>query len=518
MLSKVALVAAGAVLVAPATSNAADRFASPTGSGTTCDQVTPCDIETAVNKASQFDDVTLTAGTYTPAVTLGIDLSSGFDPKFNLTIHGAPGSRPVVNFSASSAGAFYITTGSSLRDVDVNVTGNSASGVGALNGGIADRVSVHASGADDIACGVTNQSSIRDSVCWYSGSGGPNAAALSSASDIPGFNATNTVRNVTAIAAAGPGMRVRSVSSVNAGVTVNATNVIARGGGGTGGEDVRTERLSGTGDTPPQKVNLDHSNYSTESEQDTGDITDPASGTNLTTAPDFVDAAAGDFREKATSTGTINLGTATGVQNGELALGGQQRNQGGVPDIGADEYDVPNAPSLTGSNPPSGSNENLPPHSRYGGPADDGHPLREWLVHAAIGWHRHPCRIGRARFPGERRGQLIDNLLGDRFECGRPVRLLHVELRLHRSDANPDYQHRPRPRPRPEEEVQEAQAPRGRGQEMQEEAELARGPQRRARSAKALCPGLRHPLRGGFTSPYPLPVFGHRGPWPIATI
>ena len=360
MLSKMALVAAGAVLVAPATSNAADRFASPTGSGTTCDQVTPCDIETAVNKASQFDDVTLTAGTYTPAVTLGIDLSSGFDPKFNLTIHGAPGSRPVVNFSASSAGAFYITTGSSLRDVDVNVTGNSASGVGALNGGIADRVSVHASGADDIACGVTNQSSIRDSVCWYSGSGGPNAAALSSASDIPGFNATNTVRNVTAIAAAGPGMRVRSVSSVNAGVTVNATNVIARGGGGTGGEDVRTERLSGTGDTPPQKVNLDHSNYSTESEQDTGDITDPASGTNLTTAPDFVDAAAGDFREKATSTGTINLGTATGVQNGELALGGQQRNQGGVPDIGADEYDVPNAPSLTGSNPPSGSNENSP--------------------------------------------------------------------------------------------------------------------------------------------------------------
>jgi hypothetical protein len=346
----------------PSAAAAADRFAEPGGDGAEpCAQSDPCDIATAVNDANQGDDITLLPGTYTPIVTLGIDLSSGFDPKFNLTIHGAPGARPVVNFSSSSASAFYITTGSSLRDVDVNVTGNSASAVGALNGGTLERVNAHASGTDGAACSVTNQSTVRDSVCWYSGSGGPNAAAVSSASDFASSTAVNTVRNVTAIAAAGPGLRARSVSSVNAGVTVNATNVIARGGGGVGGEDVRTERLTGTGDTPPQTINLDHSNYVTEHEQDTGDITDPGTGTNVTTAPAFVNAAIGDFHQLDISTGTLDLGTATGMDPQERDIDGDFRALGIAPDIGADERQVvPPAPSITSSDPPSGSNENNP--------------------------------------------------------------------------------------------------------------------------------------------------------------
>ena len=343
-LAVAACTAALALLAVPAAASATDRYASPSGSGTTCDQGNPCDIVTAINKASQFDDVTIEPGSYSPSVTLGIDLSSGFDPKFNLTIHGAPGSRPIVNLTTSSAGAFYITTGSSLRDVDVNATGSNASGVAALNGGVIERVNSHASGSDGTACGVTNQSTIRDSVCWYSGAGGPNAAALSSGSDIPSFTVVNTVRNVTAIAATGPGIRARSVSTVDAGVTVNATNVIARGGGGAGGEDVRTERLTGTSDTPQQKINLDHSNYVTEGEQDAGDITNPGTGTNVTTLPDFVDASTGDFHEKSSSLGTLDLGTATGLNVGELDLDALARSQGSAPDIGAYEFPVTTPP------------------------------------------------------------------------------------------------------------------------------------------------------------------------------
>jgi hypothetical protein len=349
-------------LVAPAAASAANRYAEPAGDGAEpCEQSDPCDIETAVNDASRFDDITLLPGTYTPTVTLGINLESGFDPKFDITIHGSPDARPILNFSASSSGAFYITTGSTLRDVNVNATGTSASAVGALQGGVLERVYAHASGADSLACGLTGEVTIRDSVCWYTGSGGPNSAALSVGARFAGFDETDMARNVTAVATTGPGIRVRSVSSIDAGVTLAATNVFARGGGGTGGEDVLTERLTGTPDTPPQKANLDHSNYTSESEFDSGDITDPGTGTNVTTAPVFVNAGTGDFQQQATSAGTLNLGTASGQDPLERDLDGQARSMGSAPDIGADELlETPLAPTITGTDPPSGSNENNP--------------------------------------------------------------------------------------------------------------------------------------------------------------
>ena len=350
------------VCVIPSTAAAADRYAEPGGDGAEpCAQSDPCDIETAVNDANQFDDITLLPGTYSPAVSLGAKFDPGFDPKFNLSIHGSPGARPTVNFSGNSNSAFLITIGSSLRDVNVNTTGNSASPIAAANGGIVERVQAHASGLDSTACSLTNQSTLRDSVCWYTGPGGPNASAVSTASDLPSFTAVNTIRNVTAIATTGPGIRARSVASVDASVTVNATNVVARGGGGAGGADVVTERLTGGTDTPAQKVVLDHSNYATESEQDSGDITDPNTGTNTNVAPDFVNAATGDFHEKSTSAGTLNLGTATGVGAKELDLDGQFRAMGTAPDIGADELaEVPPPPTIDSSDPPSGSDENHP--------------------------------------------------------------------------------------------------------------------------------------------------------------
>lgn len=52
-------------------------------------------------------------------------------------------------------------------------------------------------------------------------------------------------------------------------------------------------------------------------------------------------AAAGDFRQLPTSAGTIDLGTATGLQIGELDFEGQPRTSGAAPDIGADERQRP---------------------------------------------------------------------------------------------------------------------------------------------------------------------------------
>jgi hypothetical protein len=351
---------AAAFLLFPVGASAADRFAEPGGDGAEpCLQADPCDVVTAVNDAAQFDDITLLPGTYSTSVTLGAKFDPGFDPKFNLTIHGSPGARPVVNFSGASNTAFYIGIGSTLRDVDVNATGNVSSALGVVEGGVAERVTAHASGSDGLACSVTGQSIVRDSVCWYSGPGGLNSAAVIVSARFPDFNETDTLRNVTAVSANGPGILARSVTSINAGVTVNATNVIAQGGGGSA--DVRTERLTGVATTPVQQVILDHSNYATESEFAPGDITDPGSGTNATNPPVFDNAAAGNFHQLIRSDGTIDLGTATGVQPQERDIDGEYRAMGPAPDIGADEFGhLPPPPTITASDPPSGSNENSP--------------------------------------------------------------------------------------------------------------------------------------------------------------
>ena len=345
---------------APSAASAADRFAEPGGDGAEpCAQTDPCDIETAVNDASQYDDITLLAGTYNTSETLGAVFDPSFDPRFNLTIHGSPGARPVINFSGTTGAAFYIGFGSTLRDVDVNATSNVSSAFDVVEGGAAERVNAHASGTDGTACSVTGQSSVRDSVCWYSGTGGPNSAAVVVGARYPDFNETDTLRNLTAISANGPGILARSATSINAGVTVEATNVIARGGGGSA--DVRTERLTGVPTTPVQQVVLDHSNYTTESEFSSGDITDPGSGTNATNPPVFDNAAAGDFHQNFHSGGTINLGTATSLEPDERDIDGEYRAMGTAPDIGADEFgEIPPAPVIAGTDPPSGSNENHP--------------------------------------------------------------------------------------------------------------------------------------------------------------
>ena len=108
-------------------------------------------------------------------------------------------------------------------------------------------------------------------------------------------------------------------------------------------------------------ASFDHSNYETESEAAAGDITDPGTGSNVTTDPAFVNAAAGDFHQLSSSTGTLDLGTATGLDPLERDLDGQYRNQGAAPDIGADELaTAPPAPTLTGTSPASGANDNNP--------------------------------------------------------------------------------------------------------------------------------------------------------------
>jgi hypothetical protein len=351
----------GILLSVPATAAAADRYAAPDGDGAEpCAQIDPCDIETAVNEASSGDDITLLPGTYSTSTTLGATFGP-FNPIFGVTIHGTPGARPMVSFSAqpSTFPGFLIASGSVLRDVIVTSSTTQSAAVQG-SGGTIERVDARATGDFSSACALAQTATLRDSVCWHTGTAGPNSSALGVFGNFPGADDVITVRNVTAVSTTTWGLRAVSSSTTGAGIVVNATNVIAQGEKTTHA-DVRTERLTGGSETPMQTVNLGHSNFTSESEAVAGDITDPGSGTNVTTAPVFVNAGTGDFHQQATSTGTLNLGTATGQQAMARDIDGQARAMGSAPDIGADELaEVPPAPIITGTNPPSGSNENNP--------------------------------------------------------------------------------------------------------------------------------------------------------------
>jgi hypothetical protein len=236
----------------PSVAAAANRFAEPGGDGAEpCAQSDPCDIVTAVNSASGGDDVTLLAGTYAPTVALGVNPSL----IFNITTHGSPGARPIVNFAGSNSAAFYVGAGSTLRDVDVNSTGDAASAVLAVGGGALERVAAHASGTSSRACLVEGESTIQDSVCWFTGTASADSSALSV--DPFGGVETDTARNLTAIATEWPRDPRALQRKRNAGVTLNATNVFARGAGGAGG------RMSGRTASASARLQFRRSTWTT---------------------------------------------------------------------------------------------------------------------------------------------------------------------------------------------------------------------------------------------------------------
>jgi hypothetical protein len=329
------LVLVAAFLVAPAAASATALYASPSGPGSApCDdQSSPCPIGTAVGLAGSGDDVTLLGGVppataFTAADTLTIPAGA--------TVHGAPGARPVVNFTTDPGndGFFLNGPGSALRDVVAITTAQSSTPMVAL-GGTVERVTAHASGGSDAnyACVTGEGAAIRDSVCWFSGSSDPNNGAVGAFAQVSLPTGPVTLRNVTAIAPNSIGLQAISVGAYS--IAVTAINSVIRGGT----TDVKTAvSTSGAG---THTVSLNYSNYATRTETTAGDITDPATGANQTASPVFANAATGDFHETSASLGTLDLGTATGVLVGELDPDGAPRILGSAPDIGAYESALP---------------------------------------------------------------------------------------------------------------------------------------------------------------------------------
>lgn len=328
MKKRTAVLTLLALLVAPTAAEAAQRYASPTGSGSACTQANPCTLDTAVEDPSVVDgdEVIVTPGTYSTADVLVTDA---------ITLHGQAGQpRPTINVSSGSG--LNVTDSATVRDLKIQGASVGFFAAYGSAGSTFERLDVSTSGSDAFACMVADAVTIRDSVCWASGAGvtwgvGGNVTAS------PAGTYAIKLRNVTAVAAA----RGIFFNITAPGVTfdIDAKNVIADGGT----FDVWAASFGASASTV---ITLANSNYATQAETPSGGsnatVTDPGTGTNQTAAPTFVNAGTGDFHQTSSSP-TIDAGV-TDAFTGTMDLDGDARSTEGngvcptAPDIGADEF------------------------------------------------------------------------------------------------------------------------------------------------------------------------------------
>jgi hypothetical protein len=299
---------------APAAAGAADRFASPGGTGTTCTQATPCDLSTAITGATAGDEVILISNG-SPYVVGGagfISVPSGVE------VHGEDGqSRPVIQGNSIFAPLIPSGAGIVLRHLNFQ---NSGPAVQVTGGATVRDVTAISTDAGTFACLFGGDGVLTDAVCIAT-----NPTNSTGVGANLGNSLDATLRNVTAVGGAF-GIDF-SVSADPAPSSVDAKNVIA-----IGPVDVR-----GGGSAPSSiSVDMAHSNYDMTQAAGSATVTPAGTGSNQTAAPAFINAAGNDYRQ-ASGSPTIDAGTLDS-QNGPVDLDGEDRDQGLVPDIGADEF------------------------------------------------------------------------------------------------------------------------------------------------------------------------------------
>ncbi|GEM_PF-2343255 len=321
-------VAAFAALAPFALAGAGTYYASPTGSGVTCAQATPCSLTEAVSQAVNEDSVSLAPGTYVlPGGGLGIAKE--------IDIGGQPGAAAATVLN-TAGGNVHVNTIAKPTLHDMTIEG--AGGGLVLNSGIAERLFVSYTGPSSSACSLAVGTVMRDSVCWTHDDGEKGSAAIEVGA--PGTNGTVILRNVTALAtnSGGNALRVSATGSLSKAV-VEGTDVIAHS---DHHPDIQVE-LNGGG-LPVVEVKLANSSFATVSGElpPLATVTAPGTNGNQVASPKFVNAASGDLRE-AVGAPTIDAGVNNPL-NGSIDLAGNSRSLaaclGGAPvtDIGAYEF------------------------------------------------------------------------------------------------------------------------------------------------------------------------------------
>jgi hypothetical protein len=303
--------------------SAAVRYASPSGSSAAaCTKAHPCSITKAISGASSHDEVVIEPGSYgSKSAPMAETLGNGK----SLAIHGETGhALPVIYSSAQVA----LTLGAgSLSHVKVVTSGRA--GI-VEDSGTVDHVVVIDSGSDSSACSITE--SLSDSLCVASGAHSI-AVALAYAPPATGVSHLHpTVFGITAEATATTGTGLQLLTGDKTVATVRVTNSILHGG------KVDAEAAT-DGATASATVVLKHTDFKTSRHTGTnGAPAVSADATDIHARPAFVDPAADNFAEKASSA-TINKGTA--APTGDTDVAGHPRWFGSAPDMGAYEFRQP---------------------------------------------------------------------------------------------------------------------------------------------------------------------------------
>jgi hypothetical protein len=339
--------------VAPGSARAAERVASPTGSdNASCAASAPCDIATALEGAQPGDDVLVESGDYgSPAAPLAgsILVTAG-----NLAVHGpSGGARPRIflsaapRFSGDTTGLVFSGLLTSVSDLEVhNVsTAVGASGLfssgGSIDHVVASTGGVSSSSAAQVASAIiaTGATTITDTVAYATNNAADGFDPTGGeALFLEGEGGDDVVRNSTLVAATpGTNFAMDAEGEIGSTTVTLQNTIVAHDANGLVISQENAASIT---------VNADHDAISGES---TFSGTYNRDVTVTSAAPAFVDAAANDYHEAATSVATIDKGAAV---NGDLTtdIDGDLRTVGPAPDIGADELPgLPTAAAMSTS-------------------------------------------------------------------------------------------------------------------------------------------------------------------------
>ena len=326
VLLTVAGALAAAVIAAPSASAATQRYASPSGAGNECSAAKPCKVDWAINDAPAGAEVILKPGDY--------QVPYPIENTHPVTIHGVAGQpRPKLHLGN---GIQVRLTGAKLTYAEIAQYWPGPATLAATNSTF-EQVIVRGSPQADCAAAIFD-GTMRNSIVIAQN---PNGNAIC-AQSFQGLN-TGSYTNVTAVAHAGTAIEAHAAGAT-ASVSLAVFNTIANVGVNGTGLSAWTE-TAGAHTT----ILVARSNF-TNSRTTGPDALVAAASNNQSIPPLFVDAAGGDYRQKAGSA-TIDAG-ASDPDIGPLDVDGDPRSVGAAPDIGADEFFIP---------PPAGGGQTPPP-------------------------------------------------------------------------------------------------------------------------------------------------------------
>ena len=329
MKSLLGAVIALALLVLPSAAAAATtRYASPTGTGSTCSAALPCTVIEALAKSESGDTVVM-AGDEGSYGSLLVPLVTALQLHSGISLESAPG-QPAQIYSNAPGTAIRMEggPGQRLSDVAIHYEGDET----ALRG--AGRIERVLALGTIVGCELSPETVLVDSVCAGQYGIYDNVASPWSL----------TLRNDT-IYGTQTGLFTATETSL---FQITAINTVIHGDLG----DIHAIQTA----TGTVSIDLDHSNYAGVKSEGGASVTAAGSGTNQTAAPLFVNAAAGDFAELESSP-TIDAGV-NDAANGTLDLAGKARTLRatticpGATDIGAYEYVTLGTPLAPCPSPP----------------------------------------------------------------------------------------------------------------------------------------------------------------------